>query len=88
MAFDLFSLNILDEDIARFRDYRDGVVIEGSQLGGKVAIVSTETLFRNFPGATCYLPEEARQLLNMSVKDAELAHEIKRKFGGTLRVKK
>ena len=88
LAFDLFSLNILDEDIARFRGYRDGVVIENSALTGKVAIVSTETLFRDFPGVTCYLPEEAQQLLNMSTEDAKFAHEIKRKFGGILRKKK
>jgi hypothetical protein len=88
MAFDLFSLDILDEDVARFRSYQNGVVIEGSELPGKVAIVSTETLFRKFPDAVCYTPEEIRQLLNMSNGDAKLAHEIKSKFGGTLRVKR
>jgi hypothetical protein len=88
MAFDLFSLDILDEDVTRFREYRDGVVIEGSCLTGKVAIVSTDTFSHLFRDATCYTPEEMRQLLNMSVADAQLAHDIKRKFRGTLRVRK
>jgi hypothetical protein len=87
MAFDLFSLNILDEDVERFKRYDDGVVIEGSTLKGKVAIVPNETFMERFPSATCYLPEEVRVLLGMDDESAQKAHDVKRTFGGRLKEK-
>ena len=88
MTFDLFSLNVLDEDVERFSAYNDGVVIEDSCLEGLVAIVSNENVAKRFAYATCYLPEECRELLDMSEKDAIAAHGLKRRLGGTIKEKK
>jgi hypothetical protein len=84
VKFDLFSLDILEENVEHFKARGEGLLIEGSVLGA-YAIVPIETV--TFPGVPCYLPEEARMLLAMSNENAKAAHEIKRAFGGHLKEK-
>ncbi len=84
MTLDLFSVDILDEDIERFRALDGGVLIEGSLLGGKIAIVSNERALKQFKmhGTTCYFPEEIRYLLSLSIDEARKINEMKRVMGG------
>lgn len=85
MPFDLFAPGVSDDDVVGFRLLRAGVLIEGSTLGGEVAIVSDETAKALFPGAVCYFPEEIKTLLDLDFPEAIKLHKMKTLFGGHVR---
>jgi len=82
---DLSFIDVLDEDIERFKSYHIGCVIEGSKLRGLVAIIPDESIDILYRNMTCYLPEEVRYLLSLSEEEAIKVHEMKRKLGGYIR---
>jgi hypothetical protein len=85
MAFDLFSLDVLDEDVERFKNYSEPCIIQDSRLPGIIAIVANEQIAQRFKNYICYLPEECRYILEMSFEDALKVHNLKRKMGGHIR---
>ena len=82
----LFSLDLLDEDIANFDARGKKVIIEGSKLRGKVAIVPTGT--KPILGCVCYYPDEVLYMLNLDEVEAIKLHEMKRIFGGSVKTTK
>jgi hypothetical protein len=85
MAFDLFSLDVLDEDVERFKKYDEGCLIEGSKLENRFVIIPREDLAARYIGLTCFLPEECYLLLSVSNIEAQRLATMKRKFGGFIK---
>ena len=76
-------LDILQEDIEAFRSRGQTVIIEGSRLKGKIAIVPIVT---DKPSdCTRYTPEEVAYLCSLDESEAIKVHEMKRIFGGSVK---
>lgn len=77
----LLFLDILDEDIKKFRDAGVSYVIEESSLGPKVVLIPQKEDASMFPDAICYLPEEIPYLLSLTDEEAKNLNVLKRVKG-------
>ena len=86
---DDFSIFDDPEDlVAEFKKLGGSCLIEGSSLGGTIAVVSSRDRAIDFPYAVCYTPEEVGFLLSFSDDKAKMLHSMKRRMGGTIEVGK
>jgi hypothetical protein len=69
-------------------DLKGSCLIEGSSLGGMIAVVPSRERSVDFPWAVCYTPEELKYLLSFPDDKARMLHSMKKRMGGTIEVGK
>jgi hypothetical protein len=77
-----------EDPVAEFKKLGGSCLIEGSSLGGLIAIVPSRDRAKDFPYAVCYTPEEVGFVLSYPDDKAKMLHLMKQRMGGTIEVGK